>query len=105
MSLINSIERHAYAPELNKVWLSRATQPLKAPGVRSIAEARLELFPKPRPRVMCEVSTHYPPELKWLERRYVGSVRDRVAALQFANQKRAVLAQGGTVKVRTWLAA
>lgn len=52
--LIVGLERHAYAPELNKLHL-RGGGTFNVPGVRTIGEARRVAFPKPVPRIVAHL--------------------------------------------------
>lgn len=100
-----ALERHAYAPELNKVHLLRASKPLSAAGCRTIADARQKLFPEPEPRIVAKITVRYPGELSWLNRTFCGRVKSRAEALQFyrAEKGRMAPGKGGTITVKTQL--
>lgn len=100
-----ALERHAYAPELNKVHLLRTGKTMPAPGCRSIEQARQELFPEPEPRIVAKIEVRYPGELSWLNRTFCGRVADRSQALKFYRDQKARMApgKGGTITVKTQL--
>ena len=53
-----SIERHLYAPELNKIiFLNGAS--IKAPSITSIKEARAKILKKPKTGLMCVAESVY----------------------------------------------
>lgn len=95
------LERHLYAPELNKVYIRGVAIP--APGVTLVSEYRKRNAPRPL-FIQATVSTKYDdPGKKWLQRTYSGAVSTRAEALAFARDLRTKLAEGGRVVVKTKL--
>ena len=102
------LERHQYAPELNKAHLGpkgarHAVAAIPAVGATSLSEARAKLFRPSSARIVATVETRYDGELSWLNRRFSGVVQTRLEAVEFARMKRARLVPGGTVHVSTRL--
>ena len=101
------LERHTYAPELNKAHIlrkGRVVAALPAPGVTSIKEARAKLFPRiPAPVRVASYASHYPEPLKWLERQYAGKVASYENALTFLRAQRAKLTPEGRATLTTRL--
>lgn len=98
-----ALERHAFAPELNKIHLLRTGATLPAPGCRSIQQARTEVFPEPEPRIVARIEVRYPPELAWLNRTFCGRVSSRAEALHFLRNERKRLAPTGVAVLKTQL--
>ncbi len=100
-----ALERHAYAPELNKVHLLRTGKTLPAPGCRTIEQARQEVFPEPEPRIVAKIEVRYPENYAWLNRTFAGRVASRAQALDFyrAERKRLSVEHGGTITLKTYL--
>lgn len=103
------IERHAYAPEMNKAYrivngkrilIAKATGGLTTTSFDGIKSVR-ERFRSIKKGIIATVKTHYPPEFKWLERTHSGYVETRAQALAFAAELRTKLAEGGSVSVKT----
>lgn len=104
------IEKHAYAPEMNKAYrvvngkmvlIAKAMDGgLLAKGFDSIRSLR-ERFQPVRQGIVATLKTHYPSELQWLERTYCGYVSSRSEAIKFAEQLRTKLAEGGRVSIKT----
>lgn len=85
------LERHRYAPELNRLYVYTGNDPhnplpLRVPQAASIPEARKHLRLTPAtPVILATVSTHYEdPALQWLNRSYTGTVTSRSEALRYA---------------------
>jgi len=92
------IDRHAYAPELNKTAIKRGGRWhwIKTPGVDSIRAYRDKNKPA-QPCIVATVRTVYTnPAHKSLERTYTGRVDSRADALRFAAGIRA-RNQGGPI--------
>lgn len=107
------LEKHRFAPEMNKVFVLRpngdtvllaTSSGAVGPGAfTSLSEFRKRRG-KTVPRIMAWIESHYPHESqKWLERSESGWVTARSEALRFAREMKARLAPGGTVTVRTKL--
>ena len=95
------LERHAYAPELNKAHIMRKGLPvaaIPAPGCTSIKAARAYCFPKAEPRRI--VAAHYERAGEWsgLNRtlRAAFPLKPGVM-LDIAKQARRLVDQGGTL--------
>ncbi|UTC29824.1 hypothetical protein BAJUN_01940 [Bajunvirus bajun] len=102
------LERHAYAPELNRAHIlrkGRVVAQRPCPGALSIKEARAMLWPRltQGPARVAFYASHYEGARKWLERAYHGRVSSYAAALAFWRQEAAKLAPGGTATIRTRL--
>lgn len=104
------IERHTYAPELNKVHFIKnngvVVGTLPAPGITTTHEWRAANAPA-EPFIHVKLRTVYPdPKQKWLERTIGGSVQTRSSALWHKREleKRLVPNVGARVEVRTSLA-
>lgn len=96
-----ALERHSYAPELNKVYIRGVAIP--APGITLVADYRKRNKPV-KAFIQAVVSTKYDnPAYKWLQRTYSGAVANRAEALAFAREVRTKLAEGGRVEVKTKL--
>lgn len=95
------LERHLFAPELNKAHINGAVLP--APGCESIQEVRKKSFPTTIPRIVATVKKRYPGQLAWLDRTHTGIVNSRSEAVAFARKLRAGLVDGGVVSVTTEL--
>lgn len=98
------IERHAYAPELNKIHFVKNNGEkigsISAPGVTTINEWRNKNAPT-QPVIFASLSTHYPkPEHKWLERTHSGLVSHRSKALEFKRNLEAKLVPGVGAEVQ-----
>jgi hypothetical protein len=103
-----ALERHAYAPELNRAFIirrGRVVAERPCPGATSIREARAMLWPRiPAPvRVATYASRYDTPGRRWLERTYSGTVANHAAALAFLRTQAARLTTGGTATIRTRL--
>lgn len=97
---IRTLEVHSYAPELNKVHFTNGAT-LRVPGCTSLQDYRRR-NQRAEPCILATISTHYPPELKWLERTYQGTVASRSNALTWARTVVAKrLTPEGKFKVRT----
>ncbi|NRA42569.1 MAG: hypothetical protein HRU21_09735 [Pseudomonadales bacterium] len=82
-----SIERHAYAPELNKIHFNNGGA-LKAPSIKSIKEARKKIFPKPMSGLYCIAESVYQ-DKKWQNLNKVvasGFCDTRLSAYKFTRQ-------------------
>lgn len=70
-----ALERHLYAPELNRVHIGPTALP--APGCRTIAEARKKLFaPLARKGRYTAIKAVYPEPLAHLSREHYGFLHD-----------------------------
>lgn len=99
------IERHQYAPELNKAHVKTRAGfvEVPAPGITSVKEFRAKRQPT-RPVIHAIVETVYDGALSWLNRKWAGKVESRAQALTFAREHIAPrLAPGGRVRVTTRL--
>lgn len=104
------LERHAYAPELNKVYrvigerlvlVAKASSAIGQRAFSSLKEYRAHNRP-PQAFIHARVTTHYTdPAHKSLERTYAGRVPDRQAALAFARKIKAGLLPQGTLRIQT----
>lgn len=89
---IHAIERHAYAPELNRVYIRTGGGfvECRAPGVRTTQEWRAKFKPHAAPMIWATVSTEYADaRFSHLNRTYSGRVDARRDALKFAASVRA----------------
>lgn len=85
------IERHEYAPELNKVFVfhkRRQVAVINAAGVRNISEARRLLFPQYVPAVVGYLEKTNTMEPALLNSKRAGLVDSRQQALQIARDWR-----------------
>lgn len=100
------LERHHYAPELNKALIGPNGTVIPAPGCTSIREVRQSLFsPLKRSGRHVVLSTHYPQEKAWLNRRHAGfcdSLQELSIHLHTLRAK-LVPGQGAAVKVQSRL--
>ena len=96
-----AIERHAYAPELNKVHFKKGGT-ISAPNISSIKEARKKLLKKPRTGLYAVAHSVYA-DKKWDSLNRVvasGFCKSRVEAYKFTRQfkeKGGVLLNGDTL--------
>lgn len=98
---IKSLERHIYAPELNKLHLENGIV-IPCPNANTIREARQDLFPKRYNSLLCVVtSTYTNKKYKHLDRLVAsGRVKTRLDAYRFAKkykQKGGELLNGETL--------
>lgn len=105
------LERHRFAPEMTTLYrrvhdhwivLAKAGSSMGKKAFKTIREFRENNGPV-KACIVADISTHYPPELKWLERKHSGRVNSRKDALRFAAELRSKLAPGGSVRVRTMI--
>lgn len=103
------LEVHRYAPEMNTLYrkvqdrwvvLAKAGSSMGKKAFKTIREYRENIAPV-KACIVATITTHYPQELKWLERTYSGRVANRHDALRFAAEQRSKLAPGGSVRVST----
>ena len=82
-----AIERHLYAPELNKIIFSNGAS-IKAPSITSIKEARAKILKKPRAGLMCVAESVYTDiEYQNLNRVVAsGFCASRIEAFKFTRQ-------------------
>lgn len=80
------LERHRYAPELNRLHVRGAV--LRAPGAQSIRDARALLFRPVAPGIWAEIRKTYPAPWSSLSRTYAGRVATRADAIAFARRIR-----------------
>lgn len=100
------LERHRYAPELNKAHIGPNGTVVPAPGCESIREVRQTLFsPVKRSGRHVVLSTHYPQEKAWLNRQHAGFCNNLRELSNHLHALRAGLVPGlgATVKVRSRL--
>lgn len=101
------LERHSYAPELNRAHILRhgkVVAEMRAPGCTSIREARAKLFPRlAAPTRVGAYQSHYPEALKWLERQYEGRIASYENGLAFLRTQRAKLTPEGRATFKTRL--
>ena len=81
--LIKALERHAYAPEMNKLHL-RAGKPVSVPQCKTIKEARNKAFPKPFRGIWARVQFTRGDKVCG---DYSGTVKRRADAIAFAKGK------------------
>lgn len=88
------LERHAYAPELNKAHIvrqGRIVATLPAPRAETIAGARNQLFGRNDfGPIMATVKKIYPAPWERLSRTWCGAVPSRLYALKFMRAKREI---------------
>jgi hypothetical protein len=102
------LERHLYAPELNKVHLTRkdgSHHTFDAPGIRSLADFR-EKYRKPLKPTICATlkCTYHSPEQSWLNSNLAGTVVHRRDVLRvLKNMQNYHNAGPRDIKVRTFL--
>ncbi len=100
------LERHAYAPELNKAFIGPAHVCVPAPGCKSIKDVRQKLFSplKYRGRHVV-IQSHYPTPYEWVNQTrngFCNDLRSLSGALRIFRQK-LDMRQSPTVSVKTQL--
>jgi len=87
------LERHKYAPELNKAHIVRAGRivaTLATPRAETIGGARHQLFPwAGAGSIVATVTRAYPAPWEWLSKTWHGRVPSRREALAFMQAERA----------------
>lgn len=86
-----AIEKHSYAPELNKVMIlrgKRVVSSFPAAGVTTIKEARQKFFAPVQTGRTVKISTEYPAPYKSLDRVYRGRVSGFNDVIRFRDQLR-----------------
>ena len=83
---ILGLERHAYAPELNKLHLKNGVT-IPAPYCTSVSDARKKLFPQKVKTLCCVVRSVYPEEWESLNKIVAsGRTKSRLHAYKFAKK-------------------
>jgi hypothetical protein len=101
------VESHLYAPELNKVHLHdnsgnyRAT--MRAPGIKTIQEARKRLFRPVTPHRVANVEKQYFGEHAPYSRCYNGRIASYGDAVRFLNDLRQRAMPHAEIRCKTWL--
>jgi len=101
-----TLERHAYAPELNKAYVGPTATPVPAPGCTSIAQVREKLFSPLRRRGRHVIlSTNYPGDKASLNRQHAGFCNDLPSLANAMKALRTKLAPGygASIKVSSRL--
>lgn len=100
------LEKHAYAPELNRAFVGPTRTEIKVPGCQTIKEVRAQFFRRlPMAGRHVVLSTNYPGDKSWLNRRQSGmcnSVHQLGNALK-ALRNTLAPGYGATVEVRSRL--
>lgn len=100
------IEAHRYAPELNKAFRligDRFVLVAKGGGFNDIKSFRQAKQRPIKPFIHAIIKTHYPDELKWLERTHSGMVKSRAEAIACLRHIRAGLTPAGSATICTRL--
>jgi hypothetical protein len=98
-----AIERHRFAPELNKVFfLNKQGEVIArrhAPGVTCIRQWREKFKPATPTRIAIVTSQYAEPSLRWLDKKRTGRINSLSDALQAKREMRSKVLPDAEVKV------
>jgi len=88
-----AIENHKYAPELNKVYLNHSGKWYKytaqeTAGIKSIRQAREQLFKPVKPGKIATVTIEYSGHLAWKATQYIGRFKTYSELRRFINNRK-----------------
>lgn len=100
------LERHQYAPELNKIRFENSTATIPCPGCKSIKEAKAYAFAAHKPRRFASIGTRYHnPGHQWLNRTFTGAVESYSEIARWLHKLRAeMIPSPRKIEVKTWTA-
>ena len=98
------LERHQYAPELNKIRFEGLKTTIPCPGCTTTRAARAYAFSQHKPKRFASIGTRYHhPNYQWLNRTFTGVVESYSEIARWLHKLRAeMIPSPRKIEVKTW---